>query len=225
MPTNEPISQLATFPASPTTATGTSADQIEILDINDTSMASTGTNKRVNMADLFSTFVTPGTGITCTKQTAGGGIAVASVTTSATVLNALLAASYTCTTTLANIGLSIALPSAGTYLLMANVRASIICTAGTLGLGGWILGRFYDSTNSVVVTNSLGLLVYNGVPVINQSNNVQHTAPLGPAIYSPTGPCTVQVQASYNNNGSSSISTNIPSDANGGTTFTVVRLY
>ena len=66
-----PISQLATFPGSPTSATGTSADEIEFLDVNDTSMAPTGTNKRVNMADFFSTFITAGSNVTVTKQTAG----------------------------------------------------------------------------------------------------------------------------------------------------------
>src|SRR5208337_857390 len=75
---DEPISALATFPASPTSATGTSADEIEFLDVNDTSMAATGTNKRVNMADFFSTFVTAGTNITVTKQTTGGGVSIAS---------------------------------------------------------------------------------------------------------------------------------------------------
>src|SRR5208337_1446945 len=75
---DEPISALATFPASPTSATGTSADEIEFLDVNDTSMAATGTNKRVNMADFFSTFVTAGSNITVTKQTTGGGVSIAS---------------------------------------------------------------------------------------------------------------------------------------------------
>ena len=74
---DEAISQLATFPTTATTATGTSANQVEILDVNDTSMASSGTNKRVNMADFFSTFVTAGSNITVTKQTAGGGVIVA----------------------------------------------------------------------------------------------------------------------------------------------------
>jgi hypothetical protein len=74
---DQPISGLGTFPASPTSATGTSADEIEFLDVNDTTMASTGTNKRVNMADFFSTFVTAGSNVTVTKQTAGGGVQIA----------------------------------------------------------------------------------------------------------------------------------------------------
>ena len=73
---DQPISGLATYPASPTSATGTSADEIEFLDVNDTSMAATGTNKRVNMADFFSTFITAGTNITVTKQTSGGGVSI-----------------------------------------------------------------------------------------------------------------------------------------------------
>ena len=86
---DQPISGLATYPASPTSATGTSADEIEFLDVNDTSMAATGTNKRVNMADFFSTFITAGAGVSVTKQTSGGGVSIASTVTGLTIGNAV----------------------------------------------------------------------------------------------------------------------------------------
>ena len=86
---DQPISGLATYPASPTSATGTSADEIEFLDVNDTSMAATGTNKRVNMADFFSTFITAGANITVTKQTTGGGVSIAGSASGLTIGNAV----------------------------------------------------------------------------------------------------------------------------------------
>lgn len=82
---DERITDLVQFPASPTSATGTSADLIEFLDVNDTTLAPTGSNKKINMVDLFSTFIGAGTNVTVTKQTAGGGVVVAAPSTGLTI--------------------------------------------------------------------------------------------------------------------------------------------
>src|SRR5208337_3842807 len=104
---------------------------------------------------------------------------------SATVVNAILASQYTCTATMANAGLSVVLPTAGTYVLMANVRTSLTVNNSTYA-SAWISGQFYDSTNSVVVPNSLSLLIYVQNQVTGVADAQQTCAPIGPVIYTVT---------------------------------------
>ena len=283
---NEPISALTLFTSYST------ADEVEILDVSDTTFASTGTNKRIPFSTLLSmagvgttaalapsslmgnptgssaapsaitlganlsfsgtTLVaTAGGGMTNPMTTAGdmivggssgtptrlavGGTAGQVLTVvsgapawktppAATVANAILASQYTCTATMANAGLSVVLPSAGTYFLMANVRASLTVNNST-SASAWISGQFYDSTNSLVVPKSLSLLIFAQNQVTGVAVTQQTCAPIGPVIYTVTGSTTIQLQTEYTNAGSTITAANIPSDSNGYTSMTAMRIY
>jgi hypothetical protein len=142
-----------------------------------------------------------------------------------TVITNHLSSQYNCTATLAATGLTVALPAAGTYLLMANVRASVQGTSSGLTQCVWLSAELYDTIYPRVVPNSLGLLIFLQPEVISVASIMQSCAPVGPVVYTVTGATTIALYAAYTNSGIGSPAGNIPSDANGYTTLTAIRLY
>lgn len=201
---DQPISGLATFPASPTSATGTSADLIEFLDVNDTSMASTGTNKKINMADLFSTFVTAGAGISVTQQTSGGGVVVANTATGVTGTYGTgnLNANYTLTTSFATVGnnLTVTLPSAGTYLVVGSCYAVLNITTGSAAQYIYANTQLYNTTGSAVLAGTIQNAVFIRLGASTSGMGIQQTAPIGPFIITAAGLMKIDVQANYGTN-------------------------
>src|SRR5271166_2267103 len=175
---DEPISALTLFTSYST------ADEVEILDVSDTTFASTGTNKRVPFSTLltmagvgsgtgggtFPVFVASGSGhaagaVPDPGSTPGSPLrflredATWDAVPTASYSNAVLSAQYVVTSSMANIGLSVSLPVAGTYMIAGNVRARFMLN-GSVGQSSYISTHLYDSTKSVVLNNSISLVCY-----------------------------------------------------------------
>ena len=240
---NEPISALTLFTSYST------ADEVEILDVSDTTFASTGTNKRIPFSTLLTMagvgsgtgggsgtvtsvglslppFITVTGSPVSTSGTLTGTLATQTANThfagptsgsaAAPTFRALVAADLpvfvasgsghaagavpdpgstpgsprvSCgktrpgmqcrlqvipmrcfpqgtlvTSSMANIGLSVSLPVAGTYMIAGNVRARFMLN-GSVGQCSWISAQLYDSTNSVVLKNSISLVCYGMLQV------------------------------------------------------------
>ena len=159
---NEPISALTLFTSYST------ADEVEILDVSDTTFASTGTNKRIPFSTLL-TMAGVGTGggggMTNPMTTAGDtiyggtsgtperlpiGVTGQVLTTvsgspawaapiSSTYVNAVLSGTYNVTSSFSNVGISITLPVAGTYLITGNIRAAVTAQTTSAGTNTYAL--------------------------------------------------------------------------------------
>ncbi len=244
---NEPISALTLLTSYST------ADEIEILDVSDTTFASTGTNKRIPFSTLL-TMAGVGTGgggggMTNPMTTAGDviyggasgtparlpigtsgqGYTVASGSpawaspVTKTVINSVMSSDYSSIT--------------GPF---SNVGLSVVLpTAGTylisgsvrsgftinnsVGTNAWLLLQLYDSTNSVKVPNSLAISCFGCVQVASTAIDFQGMTPLGPYIYTVTGSTTINLQAATGI--ASAGNPCVYSDVNGYSTLTAVRLY
>lgn len=114
----------------------------------------------------------------------------------ATVVSAVLAASYTLTASFANVGLSITLPSAGTYILLSGVRSILNITQTTPQYVVSVQTQLYNATSSVVVPNSPAL-PFQLSPPGNVSMVLQTTAVCGPVAYTVSGAAVIQLQGNY----------------------------
>jgi hypothetical protein len=243
---DEPISALTLLTSYST------ADEVEILDVSDTTFASTGTNKRIPFSTLL-TMAGVGTGggggMTNPMTTAGdtiyggasgtpeklpistsgqvhtvvSGLPAWAAPVTETVINSVLSSEYSSITgTFSNVGLSVVLPTAGTYLISGSVRSGFTIN-NAVGTQAWLLLQLYDSTNSVKVPNSLAIACFGCVQVASTAIAFQEMTPLGPYIYTVTGSTTINLQAATGVPAAGS--PYVYSDVNGYSTLTAVRIY
>jgi hypothetical protein len=205
MPSN-PISGLATL------TTYSTSDIMEIVDVSDTTYASTGTNKKVTLQNLLNMapFTSSGAGHIGGAVPDPGATAGATKllredgTWAAPVTSSVITGSMTSTsTTLVSTGMtnviSITLPVAGTYLLWASARGNL-SLYGSQGQYGYVYAQLYDTTNSVVVTNATTLIFTQYLQATLTSAQfvtLQGTSPIGPVAYTVSGPTGIVLQGQY----------------------------
>lgn len=112
-------------------------------------------------------------------------------------------------------GLSVTLPSAGTYRLTADVRAEVLVSAGA---GAFIECEYYNSTDAAAVSNSERIMAQaNQVNVLSQG-----TWPMN-KIITVAASKTIKLYCSRNS-GTTYTTSDIPSDANGRTEMSYVKI-
>lgn len=231
---DEPISALTTL------VTYNSGDYLEILDVGDFSFASTGTNKKVTVANLIS-LAGIGSVMVASGASHAAGIAPDPGSSAGTSHflredatwalppgsvngTTILASATAITGSMATIaGFTVSLPAAGTYELSGILRAAFSVT-GTIGQNGFIVAQLKDTTNAVVVTGSIVLPLLGTVQVASTVFAFQCSGPIGPVVYTVTGSATIAVQAMFG--GSGTVSTpNFNSDTNGSSILSYRRIY
>lgn len=130
----------------------------------------------------------------------------------------VLGATYTLSATngtYSDTGLSVPLPSAGTYKVTADVRAEVLVSSGA---GAFIECEFYNSTDAAAVSNSERIMAQaNQVNVLSQG-----TWPIN-KIITVAASKTIKLYCSRNA-GTTYTTSDIPSDANGRTEMSYVKI-
>ena len=144
----------------------------------------------------------------------------------------LITADYTCTTSFANVvsgstPVQITLPTAGTWLLMASVRGQCGQVYGSAGQSLFVSSILYDTTNSVSLTNTQGIVFFTSLSAAVASGSAYAAIGFGPTppfFYTVTGPAQINLQAKYTATASFNTTPLIVSDSNGPTTLAAVRI-
>jgi hypothetical protein len=237
MPTN-PITGLSTL------TTYSTADLMEIVDVSDTTYAPTGTNKKVtfqnllnlaglpagssgqiqtNSAGAFGSVSSVAAGNVLTDNGSGVSPTFKAPVTSNYVYN-LLTVAYTVTTTMTATGLAITLPGAGVWLIQAMVRCNVLLN-GAVASNIYYQLQLWDATNSAQVSDALTVPFFFVAQVASANFRSQGTYPLGPFVYTASGPAIIQMRASYTTNGSPTVTPLIASgDGIGNTTMLAFRI-